>query len=334
MPTALAFGESIVDAAKKAQFRQSHLFFEELTLSLVLVTMRYSCFGANIFFLAVLTLGSFCYADEPTFPRIVFPHMASTDINHEDYYFHALLLMALEKTEAEYGGVQLLQHDQYLFDNRLRRELQKANLDVIWSVVPANFNCDLLPIPVSLLGDLNDYRLLLIRQNDQARFDAIDSLDGLRTLEGGMGQQWSDTDILRANGLSIVTAPGYGKLFYMLAAGRFDYFARGIFQIYSEVNMYPALHLQIENNLMLHYRNPFYFFVRTNEVDLARRLQLGLQRAQADGSFRSLLESIPRHKLALAELKGSTRKVLELDEAAAFIPDDQARQCADRYGVP
>jgi len=46
---------------------------------------------------------------------------------------------------------------------------------------------------------------------------------------------------MECNRLPLVTAVGYGKLFKMPAANRFDYFSSGLYQIQSEVNFYPEL---------------------------------------------------------------------------------------------
>jgi ABC-type amino acid transport substrate-binding protein len=248
----------------------------------------------------------------PVVTRIVIPQSSSKDINHEDYYFSQLLILALDKTEPVYGAYQLVEADHRLVDRRLRTALMQGKVDLLWTPTEAEFERDMLPIRVSLLKDLNNYRLLLIRKNEQARFSAIKSLDDLRKLKGGMSSQWVDAVIMRENNLPLVEVVGYGKLFKMLAARRFDYFSRGLYQIQSEVNFYPELELQIEQKLMLNYPNEVYFFVNKNNKALAVRLEKGLTLALADGSFDELFNSIPRYRWGLDLLKSHQRRVIKL----------------------
>jgi hypothetical protein len=171
---------------------------------------------------------------------------------------------------------------------------------------------EFLPIKVSLLKELNSYRLLLIRPEMQAEFSRVNTLNDLRKFSGGMNAQWADADIMEANGLPLVKAVGYESLFRMLAAKRFDYFSRGLYQIQTEVKFYPELHLAIEKELMLHYPNYVYFFVHKDNKALAQRLVAGLETAQRDGSFDALFNSIPRYQWGTEQLKQNQRRILNL----------------------
>jgi len=237
-------------------------------------------------------------------------HMA--DINNEDYYFYRLLELALRKTDTPPTATQIKQSPNRMADKRLRRGLMQGKLDVLWSSTSVAFEQQMLPVRVSLLKNLNNYRILLIRKNEQPVFSAIHNLDDLRQLKGGMSSQWTDADIMEYNELPLVKAVGYGKLFKMLAAKRFDYFSRGLYQIQSEVNLFPELELQIEQELMLSYPNEVYFFVNNNNHALAKRLETGLKIAQNDGSFDQLFNSIPRYQWGMELLSNHQRRVIEL----------------------
>ncbi len=244
--------------------------------------------------------------------QVIIPHRVSEDINHEDYYFGQLLQLALEKSKARYGAAVLAEPPGRQADKRLHAEVASGNIDLFWSPTSPELESVFLPVKVSLLRDLNNYRLLLIRPGTQAQFSKVKNLADLRKFKGGISSQWVDADIMEANDLPLVKAVGYGKLFKMLAAGRFDYFSRGLYQVQTEVNFYPDLHLEIEQDLMLQYRNEVYFFVRRDNKALAERLQFGLEAAQKDGSFDALFNRIPRYQWALAELKKHQRRVIKL----------------------
>src|SRR5690606_4120184 len=126
------------------------------------------------------------------------------------------------------------------------------------------------------------------------------------------GAQWVDAAVMRNNHLPYIASPGYGRLFRMLSAGRFDYFSRGLYQVYGEIENYAELDLVVEPTLMLSYPNTVYFFVREDNQALAERIEKGLLLARKDGSLDALFQSIPRFQRALAELANHQRRVLEL----------------------
>ncbi|HEY0894410.1 MAG TPA: transporter substrate-binding domain-containing protein [Cellvibrio sp.] len=251
-------------------------------------------------------------ASAPATSSLVIRQSNITDIVTEDYYFYRVLELALHKTDSKWGPVQIKQLPYRPEDKRLRSALIRGSVDVLWSPTSADFERQMLPVRISLLKELNNYRLLLIRKNEQPVFSAVQSIDDLRKLRGGMGAQWTDASIMEYNRLPLVKAVGYGKLFKMLAAKRFDYFSRGLYQIQSEVNFYPELELQIEQELMLSYPNEVYFFVNKNNTDLAKRLETGLKIALRDGSFDQLFNSIPRYQWGMELLKKHQRRVITL----------------------
>ena len=251
---------------------------------------------------------------EPTHPvdtdSLKIPYLLSHDVNHEDYYFYELLRLALAPKGSE--AVALEPQQQWVRDQRLRLALQQGDIDILWSQTSIEFERQMLAVKVPLLKGLSQYRLLLIRAGEQSRFNPIKSLKDLAQLRGGMGSQWPDVALMEANGLQLVTATGYGKLFRMLAEKKFDYFSRGIYQIQSEVHFYPTLPLAIEQRLLLRQRGAMYFFVASGRVELAKQIEQGLQVAQRDGSFDRLFNSVPRYRWAMSELERGGRRILEL----------------------
>lgn len=289
------------------------LILQRVVPQLVLKYLR----QVSVIWLLAGICGASVWADTA---KVMIPQSSSHDINHEDYYFSQLLILALRKTEAQYGPFQLQEADQFLVDKRLRTALNQGKVDVIWTPTSPEFEQQMLPVRVSLLKGLNDFRLLLIRKDQQAIFSQIRSLDDLRKLKGGMSSHWTDARVMRDNNLPLVEVVGYGRLFKMLAAGRFDYFSRGLYQIQSEVNFYPELQLQIEQDLILSYPNKVYFFVNRDNHALAERIETGLKLAQKDGSFDQLFNSIPRYRWGMDLLKNHQRRVLVLQPLQGAAP--------------
>jgi len=242
--------------------------------------------------------------------RVTIPRLSPSSQEHASY-FPQLLRLALEKTQASDGPFEIHVYDQPMSGARQLAELKNNGvINLIWDGSNTRRETELLPVRFSLLRELNDYRVFLIRQGDQARFRAVRTLADLGRLTAGAGEGWPSTAVLRANGLPVVTSIGYEQLFAMLAAKRFDYMPRGVYEAWFEQRQHSGL--AIEDSLFLHYSVPFHFFTSRDNPALADRIERGLRGAQADGSFDRLFRSIPSFRRSLDEIHAGKRRVLEL----------------------
>ncbi|WP_139236778.1 substrate-binding periplasmic protein [Rugamonas rubra] len=244
--------------------------------------------------------------------RIVLPPLHPSAREHAAY-FPALLRLALEKTRASDGPFEISVFPRELTSPRQALELKNNGvINVIWDGSNAQRERELLAVPVSLLGELNDYRVLLIRRQDASRFAAVRTLEQLAALRAGAGVNWPSTEILRANGLPVVTAISYEFLFPMLQGGRFDYLPRGVYEAWFEQRVHAGRDLVVEPDIFLHYRVPFHFFVSRDNPALAARIERGLRLAQQDGSFARLFNGVPAFRRSLDEIRAGKRRVFEL----------------------
>jgi hypothetical protein len=229
-------------------------------------------------------------------------------------YFPELLRLALQKTEARDGPFDISFYPYDLTSPRRTLELKRHGvINIMWDGSNAERERELLPIRISLVRELNDYRVFLIRKDDAARFQALRTLADLRQLRAGAGFNWPSVDVLRHNGLPVETTINYGSLFPMLKAGRFDYMPRGVHEAWAEEKQYGPQGLVVESTIFLHYRVPFYFFVGPGNTAMAKRVERGLKLAMADGSFDKLLVGYPAFRRALDEIAARKRRVFELD---------------------
>lgn len=227
-------------------------------------------------------------------------------------YFDELLTLALEKTRERYGAYRVEKSGLKMLVHGRAVELLKQDkrLDLLYFMTSIQHEEELLPIRIPLLKGLLGYRIFLIREEDAALFAAIDSPEALARLTAGQGHRWPDVDILSANGFPVEVGRSYEGLFEMLKRKRFDYFPRGITEIWPELEQRPHEGLAIERNLMLVYPTALYFFVHPENTELARRIEDGLRLALADGSFDRVFM---RHNAAMIERSQlETRRVFHL----------------------
>lgn len=229
-------------------------------------------------------------------------------------YFIKLLELAMDKTRVEDGPVLISIYPESLSGARFMAEIKnKRAIDVIWNGTSSQRERELLPVRISLLKELNESRVLLIRKEDQWKFDQVHSLADMRRFTAGAGADWPSADILRNNDMSVMTVTNTNLLFPMLRAKRFDYISRNLSEAWAEAQAFEKEGLVIERNLLLHGGVPFYFFVHKDNRALAARIERGLQRAQDDGSFDALFMSEPGFKQGMDILADKNRRLLQLN---------------------
>lgn len=245
--------------------------------------------------------------------RIIVPKANKSAPAH-DSYFPKLIELALEKTKSSDGEFLI----ETASDNttNLRKVSAMSNssgaINIMWASISPELESRLLPIRVSILKGLNSYRVFLIRKEDQVKFHQIHDLADLQQFVAGQGAQWADTSVLIKNGIPVESVVNPEMLFDMLVAKRFDFFPRGLFEVWEEQKVHADKGLVIEDSLLLHYASPVYFFVNKKDTKAANRIERGLKLAIADGSFDELFLSIYGTKLGLDELKNSRRIKIEL----------------------
>ncbi|MDE1463458.1 substrate-binding periplasmic protein [Spartinivicinus poritis] len=231
-----------------------------------------------------------------------------SDTDNRDLYYIELLNLVLNKTKATDGDFTVKMAESPLSQDRAIASLQENKfINVLWTMTSRRREELLLPIRIPLLKGLLGHRIFIIKEADKAKFESIKSLKALKQYRAGQGHDWPDTTILKANGIPTVTSPDYEGLFAMLKHGRFDYFPRGVTEIWGEVASHHQERFIVNQTLMLVYPAPFYFFVNKANTALADRLERGLWIAIKDGSFDKLFYNHPAHAEVFKSAKMENR---------------------------
>ena len=266
--------------------------------------------SAICFFVSVF---EYSYADElKPVMTVVISREDHLTPDHDDYYFSELLELVLAKTVETYGPYQIKFVPVMPINNRLLREIELGRVDVTWMPHNANAPKQLMPIRIRLLKNLSDYRVFLIRADDQARFSSVKTIEELRRLRGGIGSHWPDRVVMEENGLPLVLSLSYFNLFKMLTSKRFDYYSRGVHQVLPEISAYADKGIVLEQELFLRYDNPVYFYVNKSNNHLAERLSAGLKIAMEDGSFDTLFAQFENFTWAETMIQQDDRRVILL----------------------
>lgn len=260
--------------------------------------------------LDLISLSTYSLAAEKL--RVIVPPDEHPQLEHIQY-FYKLLDLALEKTAATDGEYEITFYPEIINYERYLQGVKTGIMDVIWTNTDKSREVELLPIHIPILKDLNSYRVFFIRKEDQEIFDQVKTVDDLRKLKCGQGSTWPDTTILRNNGFHVVTAIRQDSLLKMLESKRFDFYPRGLYEIWREQASNPEPNLVVENNLMIYYDSPIYFFVNKNNKKLADRIERGLNIAISDGSFDHLFFSVTNFKRGYEEQTNGKRRLFKLE---------------------
>ena len=252
--------------------------------------------------LALLLVAQGAAAEVVRFPRPEFEGDRRFD------YATDLLKLALSKVGPEYR-VELAESPMNQERQILELEAGRT-IDVAPLPSSAEREARLLAVYIPMNKGVLGWRLGLIRKGNAARIADVNTLDDLKRVRLAQGLHWPDTDILRANGIPVITGPSYEGLFKMIVGSRFDYFPRSVMEIWDE-QASNAETLEIEPRIALHY--PYYtsyYMLNRGNTRLAEIIRQGLEKALADGSFDRLFEQHHGESLRRAQL--DKRIIIEL----------------------
>lgn len=243
---------------------------------------------------------------------LIFPPKYKALHPSEDYAFKVVQL-ALAESEEKYGPCVARLLERELPVKRMELYLENdQNIHVVSLTVSHKRDKRFLPVRIPIAKGLIGFRMLLIREGEQARFTAVQGKSDLVAFTAGQGQDWVDTHILRKNGLPVVTTENIPSLFEMLLHKRFDYFPRGALQVTAEEQIFGDQPIVVEPTLALSYPSMTAIYVNKRNKKLAERLEYGLKRAYASGSFNRLFYSHPAIVEALAQLDLKKRTIIQI----------------------
>ncbi|NOH81017.1 ABC transporter substrate-binding protein [Vibrio sp. RE86] len=209
--------------------------------------------------------------------------------------------------------------------SKMMADVELGSLDVVWMGTTKELETSLSPVYVPIYRGLLGMRLPIVERDKADIFNHVDSLSEMQRFTACQGKTWSDTLILEANGINVAKSLKYPNLFYMLEGDRCDYFPRGFFEPYPEVQTYSHLNLTVDEHVILRYRMPLFFFTAKNKPELAREMTQVFADMYQDGSFQSLFFAEPEIADAMRQAKVEKRTIFdlrnpELSEATNNIP--------------
>lgn len=251
---------------------------------------------------------------QPDKPMLVLYHRPA---DHPDdkrpNYFTGLLRLALDKTVEDYGPYMLGPRDEPINQERSFMMVSQSKLDVTWGMTSGMREIRTQPIRIPLMKGLLGYRMMLINRKRAVELSTLDTKEELNRYVMIQGNGWPDVAILRKNGFPVRTHTQYAGPFEMMRKNRVDLFPRSIAEVWLELERDITDGLMLKEDLVLQYVSPIYFFVPLERVHLAERIETGLERAIADGSFDHYFRTRPELKKALNLLNNTDYTLIKLE---------------------
>jgi hypothetical protein len=254
-------------------------------------------------------------------------------------YKWEILRTALERTSDQFGPYEMIPSEP-MTEQRQAFEMRNATgkLTVMYLGTTPAFERDLVPVRIPVDKNLGGYCVFLVRKTDLGRYASIQTLDDVRRLTFGLGLGWIDVDILRHNGLKVVTGSNYDGLFDMLANGRFDVFLRAAVEVLAEFDDRKSRtpNLAIEPGIILYYPLPMYFwFPKTDQGrHLAARARDGMMAMIEDGTYDRIFMKYQHVKIERLDLKHRRIFRIENPFLGPETPFDDKRLWFDPGAAP
>ena len=219
--------------------------------------------------------------------------IAAPQTKHDKRFEHKydVINTALKLTEAEYGSFTIKSELPLLQGKRMIDGVAKGDIINI-SVGPYNKNWDknTLTIPVPIRGGALSYRLLLIHKEDIERYRQVKTIEDLKNFNAGVLSTWTTKELFHNQKLPTIDSNHYNGLFIMLNNHRFDYIARGVYEIFDEIIEYGEQlnNIIIEPTLAIYTPTYTLIYVSPNYPKLAERLHKGLLLMVKNGDLKRI----------------------------------------------
>jgi hypothetical protein len=238
-----------------------------------------------------------------------------TKSDRREDYSTALVILALEKTKAEYGDYQIVNApamntarsiyslESGKYPNMLIELSYEKKMEEEFNFIYIDF-----PVELGIVG----YRICFASPQVYEELKKVKKLEDLKKYTIGQGAAWVDTAVLRHNGFNVIEISNFNSIFKLVEMGRIDLFCRGANELQKEyeAQKHSGL-LHYDESFVLQYDLPRFYYLNKNSTLAKERLEKGLALAYQDGSVKKIWEQYFLERVEFAKLK--QRRVFHLE---------------------
>lgn len=192
----------------------------------------------------------------------------------------------------------------------------QSGIDVMWGNARQDREDRFLTIRIPIFKGLIGWRIPLVHETKKEMFGNITDVSALRFYRPGQYFSWTDTRILKHNGIDVFEANNRPGLMSMLVNHKFDYFPRAAIEIMHEYEQHKHLGVMIDPHILIIYPTAFYFYVHKENLPLAENITRGLETIIENGEMDKLFFNHFGDELKALSI--AERKVIRLENP--YIP--------------
>ncbi len=231
-------------------------------------------------------------------------------------YEKALLTLALDLTEAEYGSYTLIPAPQGITNTRARENMKAERYHNFIRGFAYRHSLSKDPkiryIDFPIYLGLLSYRVCFTSEKLAPELTQVTAFRDLLKYSHVQGVGWLDNRILRRAGFHVVEVANYEALFQVTGLNRVDLFCRGLNEYLTEYQTHQDVKgLVLEESFALYYPFPVYFHTHVKDSALLDRVDIGLMEAYRNGALIDLWERHFLESIKYAQL--SKRRVYQLE---------------------
>jgi ABC-type amino acid transport substrate-binding protein len=237
-------------------------------------------------------------------------------------YISELLDAALQKTVKEYGNYEIQVSRKASTDEKISSDLASGefNYSLGWVSINKPISEQLLYIPIPLYRGVLGARIFHIKDSFKKVLN-IKTLEDLKKVPIGVGENWGDDEIMKHSNLNIVLGKSHSDLTGMLSEEKIKLITRSIYEAYSEIPDILKVYkdISVESNILLYYKSDLFLAFPQKNKNLKDRLEKGLNILLSTGEFQNIFNKYFKKNIDAAKI--STRTVFTID-APYVIPGD------------
>ena len=239
--------------------------------------------------------------------------MSATD--KRGLYKNEILKLALDASIDRYGEYTLSTNGPVVSRARAKNLLSDGdiiNLHVSTGIEFFEFSS--ITVRANLRKGLASFQMLLVPFIKQDAFKDVDTLDKLKQFKAGVMPNSNLGMQLKVADFTVEESHDFDALFQMLAGQRYDFTARGINEVYQEIDSgLPAFDsLVVVPDVAIYTPMSTYIFVSRNYPRIAERINYGLRVIRSNGVFDETF--FKHYGKSLKKSNLLNRKIIMIDE--------------------
>lgn len=252
--------------------------------------MPCNAFGFRCLLLVCLgiTQPGMAFAERPIKNFIVnIPKPQSTDFDASYSYAEGLLKLALQYSSPGDEHIEIKRNISASQDEALTLIEKNQGIDVYWVGTSIEREKKLHAVRIPIMKGLLGFRMSLVHKDTAKRFYGITATNQMFQFRPCLGDDWPDADIFEANGFNVKRSREYRGLLDDIMQKNCDFLPLAVAEINAEYkdNKPQYQNLRLYNRFIFYYPFPMYFFVSKDKPLLAKRIELGLEKAIDLGKF-------------------------------------------------